>query len=146
MKTTFTQRTQQFWEWFTANEQKLSELTQKRDSDTGEIDVAFISQGVSLLSEHLHFNVGGNHEFTFAVSGNGALFYLLPYVTANLPEQFRDKWTFFPCMQGTGGQSFGFKMHDIMVNNDDVMVSAVQNEDGKSAVGRDTLYDILQII
>lgn len=131
---TFTERTKQFWDWFTANEKKLSDMVQNRNErGNNEADVEFISEGVSILSEAIHFNIGGDHEFTFAVSGDSSLFFLLPYVTANLPEQFRNKWTFFPCMQGTDGQNFSFNMYDIMVDSDEVMVFAVPNGESKTA-------------
>ena len=132
--TNFTERTEQFWNWFTANEEKLSQFAQNRDQgDSGQAAIEFISEGVSLLSENLHFNIGGDHEFTFAVNANDALFFLLPYVTANLPEPFRDKWTFHPCMQGTGGQNFGFAMYETQVDTDRVMVSATPAEGGQTA-------------
>ncbi|MCL2154295.1 MAG: hypothetical protein FWH53_01385 [Leptospirales bacterium] len=131
--TNFIQRTKQFWEWFCANEEKLSELVQNRNQNNdGEAAVAFISEGVSLLSDNLHFNIGGDNEFTFAVNGNDALFFLLPYITTNLPEQYCDTWRFFPFMQGTGGQNFGFNMYEASVDTDDVMVSVIPNEDGKT--------------
>ncbi|MDR2861874.1 MAG: hypothetical protein LBV07_04945, partial [Syntrophobacterales bacterium] len=132
--TSFTERAKQFWRWFSANEEKLSDIVQNRNhSDNGEAAVAFISEGVSLLAEELHFNIGGDHEFTFSVDGKYALFFLLPYVTANLPEQYRDKWNFFPCMQGTGGHNFGFRMYGTNVNTDHVMVSAAPDEESKTA-------------
>ena len=131
----FTDRVKSFWEWFAANEKELSEFTQNRkpDAEHSERVVAFIHEGVSLLGENLHFNIGGDHEFTFAVSGNHSLFFLLPFVIANLPDQYRDKWTFFPCMPGTGGQSYGFRMYDVMTDSDNVMVSAVPDKEGKTA-------------
>jgi hypothetical protein len=107
-------------------------MAQTRGQDNGEEIVAFISEGLSRISENLHFNIGGNHEFTFAVSGNTALFFLLPYVTANLPEPYRDKWSFFPCMQGTGGVNFTFVMYEKNVDIDRVMVAPVINEGGKT--------------
>jgi tetratricopeptide (TPR) repeat protein len=133
LKVNFTQRTAQFWEWFSANEETLS--TVAMSSNSGERDteriVILVKEGVSLLAEDVNFNIGGEHEFTFSVSGNDALFFLYPYITANLPEQYRDKWTFFPSMPGTNGQNFGFKVSGLdaeMVDSNDVMVSVVRNE------------------
>ncbi len=133
--TTFKERTKQFWDWFTANEEKLSALVQRDRSveGDGEADVSFVSEGVSLLSEDLHFNIGGDCEFTFAVNGKYEMFFLLPYVTANLPAKFLGKWSFFPYMQGTGGRQFGLRMFDVAVGNDKVMVSAVPDGDGRTA-------------
>jgi len=130
--TTLVQRTQQFWQWFSENEEKLADLIANPERMGGSEDtVAFINQGVALLGDHLQFNMGGDHEFTFAVSGEDERFFLLPYVTANLPAQFRDKWTFFPCMQSVSGKEFGFRMHGTQVGNDDVMVLPAPDEEGK---------------
>ena len=136
MTGSFAQRTQKFWEWFTANEEKLSALALTRtpnDADSNRI-VEFVSEGLSLISQDIRFNIGGEHEFTFTVSGNSAMFFLLPYITANLPQQFRDKWKFFPCMPGTGGNNFGFRMieHDKIVDTDNVFVSVTPDEENKS--------------
>ena len=132
--TTLVQRVREFWQWFSENEEKLSDLIEHPDRMGGSEDtVAFINQGIALLHEDLQFNMGGDHEFTFAVSGTHERFFLLPYITANLPAQFRDKWTFFPCMQSVKGKEFGFQMHGTRVGNDDVMVSAVPDEEGKRA-------------
>ena len=130
----FAERVNSFWDWFTANEKVLSELTQyPNPAEDSEQVVEFVNAGLSLLCEGINFNIGGDHEFTFAVSGAHPLFFLLPYVTANLPEQFRDKRTFNPYMPGTDGQVYGFKMHGIMVNSDKVMVSATADEESRTA-------------
>ena len=131
---TFTQRVRDFWQWFTENEEKLSDLIANPNRMGGSEDtVAFINHGIALLHEDLQFNMGGDHEFTFAVSGADERFFLLPYVTANLPEQFREKWTFFSCMQSVGGKEFGFQMHGTRAGNDDVMVLPVPDEEDKRA-------------
>ncbi|MDR2904771.1 MAG: suppressor of fused domain protein [Helicobacteraceae bacterium] len=135
--TSFIKRTKMFWDWFGKNEKKLSEFAQNRKPSKEESDrsVEFIEQGVALLCENLRFNIGGDHEFTFAVGGRSELFFLLPYVIANMPREFRDKWTFFPCMQGTGGRnfSFGFNEDGVFVDAENVMVSATPSENGKFA-------------
>lgn len=46
-----------------------------------------------------------------------------------MPEQFRGKWHFFPCMQGTHGESFGFQMYGKDVQLDEVMVGLKYKED-----------------
>ncbi|MCL2149247.1 MAG: SMI1/KNR4 family protein, partial [Methanomassiliicoccaceae archaeon] len=130
-----TERTKKFWEWFSKNEERLSEITQRRDFGSNEEDavnmnIEFINEGVSLISEDIKFNVGGDHEFTFAIDGDYAMFFVLPYVTANMPEKYRGKWHFFPCMQGTHGESFGFRMCGAAVETDRVMVSAAASGNG----------------
>jgi len=117
-------RVSDFWEWFTQNEEYLSDIITNRDKhDTNEV-VVFISHGVQLISNDIHFNIGGNYELTFSASGRYYLFYLLPYLASRLPEQFQDKWKVFPYMQGTGGENFGFGMFGQTIDTDEVMVKA----------------------
>ncbi|MCL2142456.1 MAG: tetratricopeptide repeat protein, partial [Methanimicrococcus sp.] len=120
----FKERVGNFWEWFTQNEEYLSDIITNRDKhDTNEV-VVFISQGVQLISNDIHFNIGGNHELTFSVSGRYYLFYLLPYLTSRLPEQFQNKWKVFPYLPGTSGEKFGFGMFGQTIGTDEVMVKA----------------------
>ena len=121
----FKERVGNFWDWFAQNEEYLSDIITNRDKhDTNEV-VVFISQGIQLISNDIHFNIGGNHELTFSVSGRYYLFYLLPYLASRLPEQFQNKWKVFPYMQGTGGEKFGFGMFGQTIGTDEVMVKAV---------------------
>ncbi len=129
---TFKERVDEFWNWFTENEEKLSDYVSRREEYDAEEIIGFVSEGVGFISEDIHFNIGGDFELTFAVEGRTYLFYLLPYLTSRLPEQFRGKWKIFPYMQGTNGQSFGFKMYDKNLQLEDVKVSAVLNESGTS--------------
>ena len=129
----FTKRTERFWEWFSKNEKRLSEMVSERKDEDSEKMVEFISKGVDMISKDLKFNVGGDHEFTFSVEGKYELFFLLPYVTENLPERYSDKWSFFSCMRGTGGESFGFRGYGADVAADRVMVSASAEEGGNTA-------------
>ena len=69
------QCTRQFWQWFSENEEKLSDLIANPDRMGGSEDtVAFINRGITLLHNNLQFNMGGGHEFTFAVSGEDERF------------------------------------------------------------------------
>lgn len=128
MELNFTQRTEKFWSWFKTNEQKLSEMVSHLNNYDSDEMVAIFSEGTKCFSENLHFNVGGDHEFTFAVSGDESLFYLLPHVAANLPEEYRTKWHFFPCMNGTKGKDFALHMHGVKVAAQDVKVSLTIEE------------------
>jgi len=127
----FVRRTQAFWDWFSVNEEKLSELVQH--GEAFEESIPFISSGVELLGEGVNFNIGGDFEFTFAVAGNEVLFFLLPYVTANLPEKYQDKWTFFPCIQGVGDAYHNFRIQGTCVDINGVMVFAGVNKEEGSA-------------
>lgn len=129
---TFKARTDGFWNWFTENEEQLSDYVANAGKYESEEIVEFVSVGVNLISEDIHFNIGGDYELTFAVEGKTYLFYLLPYLASRLPEQFKGKWKIFPYMQGTGGESFGFRMYDKDIQLSDVKVIAVLNEDGGS--------------
>ena len=114
----FCRRVAEFWQWFTDNEPRLSAITESR-ADQGEDVVEFVSAGVELLADGVHFNLGGDHEFTFSVEGHPAHFYLYPYVVARMPEQFKGKWHFLPANPGLH-HSFGFRMYDVDVNMDHV--------------------------
>ena len=122
------QRTTAFWQWFQKNETKLAGFIDAPSSYDGEEIVAAVSEGVSILSENLKFNIGGDHEFTFAISGNRFLFWVLPYVVAAMPEQYRDKWHFFAGMSGARGHNFGIDMNGIRVDAESVLVSLVPDE------------------
>lgn len=120
--TTFRQRTDAFWLWFMQNEPKLAEMVEKRGEYDREKMIEFIAEGVKLISDEVNFNIGGDYEFTFAVEGHQYLFYLLPWLISRMPEQFRSKWHFFPCLPGTKGESFQFQMYDKDIQLSDVMV------------------------
>jgi hypothetical protein len=135
----FVQRTKNFWGWFSANEERLSEIASYREpaadsdkEDRREDNIAFINTGVGMIGD-INFNIGGEHEFTFAVNGATLLFYLLPYVCANLPEQYREKWSFSPGMPGSGGAKFDFGMHGVRLSTDELMISATPGGGGQSA-------------
>ena len=126
---TFKERTDAFWSWFTENEEQLSDMvTNSKEYESDDI-VEFVSRGTDIISEEIHFNIGGNHELTFAVENRDYLFYLLPWLSARLPVQFRDKWNIYPYMPSTGGKSFGFGMYDTRIDTDDVMVSTSYNDE-----------------
>ena len=133
MKTSFVERTAAFWRWFDENEEKLADMVKNRASHDMEEIVAAYSEGVRIISEDIHFNVGGDYEFTFAVSGRDYLFYLLPYVVSNMPEKHRGKWNFYPHMQGTRGQDFGLQMHGAKVEAGKVMISLSIEENASKA-------------
>lgn len=126
---TFRERADAFWEWFTENEAELSQMVERREPDDVAKMVEFISAGVKLISEDVNFNVGGNYEFTFAVEGHHYLFYLLPWLIARMPEEFRWKWHFSPYMQGTAGENFGFRMYDKDIPLEEVMVALHYDEE-----------------
>ena len=126
---TFRERADAFWGWFAENEAELSQMVEKREAGDAAKMVEFISAGVKLISEDVNFNVGGNYEFTFAVEGHHYLFYLLPWLIARMPEEFRWKWHFFPYMQGTAGENFGFRMYDKDIPLEEVMVGLHYDEE-----------------
>ena len=72
----FRKRVQDFWKWFTDNEKKLSQIVENRGKSDSENAVEFIAAGTNLINEEVHFNLGGDYEFTFSVEGHSSLFYL----------------------------------------------------------------------
>jgi len=127
----FAERTLLFWEWFGENEKKISKLIDDRSKKDSEAIVSLISEGLSILSDKIYFNIGGQHEFTFSVDGKTHLFYLLPYVVSKMPSKFDKKWNFFPYMNGTDGKSFAISMNGIEVNADKTFVLLTPTENKK---------------
>lgn len=126
-KVTFKKRVQNFWEWFADNEEELSQIIENRGQMDGDSAVEFVTAGTNLLDEDVHFNLGGDYEFTFSVEGNTHLFYLYPYVVSQMPDQFKDKWHFFPFNQGTDGR-FSFNMYGANVDMEQVKIAVDYNE------------------
>lgn len=124
----FKQRVRNFWKWFADNEEELLKIVENRGQMDGDSAVAFVTAGTNLIGEDVHFNLGGDHEFTFCVEGNTHLFYLYPYVVSQMPEQFKDKWHFFPFNQGTDG-SFSFDMYGVKVDMAQVRLAVDYQED-----------------
>ena len=119
---TFRERVDAFWQWFTQREALLAEMVEKREEEEADKMIEMVAEGVRLLGEDVNFNIGGNYEFTFAVEGQVYLFYLLPWLVARMPEQFRGKWNFLPYMQGTQGESLGFEMYGRNIPLEEVKV------------------------
>ena len=126
----FVDRTARFWNWFLENEKELSNMAADRTGTDSETMASFISEGVSILSDNLSFNIGGKNEFTFTVEGREHLFYVLPYVISKMPRELEGKWNFFPFSPGTGGRSFAIGMNDMKVEAKDVFVSLDESEPG----------------
>ncbi|MFR3276254.1 tetratricopeptide repeat protein [Phocaeicola plebeius] len=119
----FKSRVDAFWAWFVQNEAELSRMVEKRGEYDSETSIRFIEQGVGLIAKNVHFNIGGNYEFTFSVEGEAHLFYLYPYLISRMPESLRDKWHFFPYNLGTDC-SFELKIYGLDINMEEVYVCA----------------------
>ena len=122
-----TRRVKEFWNWFVENEEKLSGMMNPKSMEEADAFVEFINEGSNLISKDMHFNIGGDHEFTFSVEGWPDLFIIYPYIISCMPECLKGKWKFFPFNPGKVG-SFDFKMHGVKVNLDKVMVKPSYDE------------------
>ena len=118
------QRVEAFWEWFVENEEKLSGMMCAQSMEEADAFTEFISEGTNLISEDVHFNIGGDHEFTFSVEGWPDLFILYPYVISRMPESLKGKWKFFPFNQGKEGTSLAFRMDDTDIDIAKIKVNA----------------------
>lgn len=119
---TFRQRTDEFWEWFTQNEAILSEMSEQRATYGFEEMARFVSQGTDLICEDLNVSLGEGYTLTFAVEDKIWLFYLLPWVIARMPEQWRSKWQFFTGVPETNCETFLFDMGEKKISFDEVYV------------------------
>lgn len=124
----FKSRVDAFWQWFLQNEAELSEMVEKRGEYDADTIVEFINKGTSLIAEDVHFNIGGDYEFTFSIEGNSHLFYLYPYLISRMPETLKGKWHFFPFNQGTDS-TFEFQMYGVRVDMAEVNVAVDYNEE-----------------
>lgn len=118
----FCARVNRFWGWFTENEQRLSELVESRGSVPTDTVILTFSEGTNQICRGLHFHVGGDYEFTFAISGKDYLFYLLPYIIARRPQGLKHDWKFFPYMQSAQGEDFTIRMNDVSASASEVQV------------------------
>lgn len=122
-----TRRVKEFWNWFVENEEKLSGMMNPKSMEEADAFMEFISKGTNLISEDMHFNIGGDHEFTFSVEGWPDLFIIYPYIISCMPECLKGKWKFFPFNPGKVG-SFAYRVHDTDVNMGKIMVKASYDE------------------
>ena len=122
-----TQRVKEFWNWFVENEEKLSGMMNPKSMEEADTFMEFISKGTNLISEDMHFNIGGDHEFTFSVEGWPDLFIIYPYIISCMPECLKGKWKFFPFNPGKVG-SFAYRVHDTDVDMGKIMVKASYDE------------------
>lgn len=122
-----TRRVKEFWNWFVENEEKLSGMMCLNSMEEADAFIEFISKGTNLISEDMHFNIGGDHEFTFSVEGWPDLFIIYPYIISCMPECLKGKWKFFPFNPGKVG-SFAYRVHDTDVDMGKIMVKASYDE------------------
>lgn len=122
-----TRRVKEFWNWFVENEEKLSGMMNPKSMEEAAAFMEFISKGTNLISEDMHFNIGGDHEFTFSVEGWPDLFIIYPYIISCMPECLKGKWKFFPFNPGKVG-SFTYRVHDTDVDMGKIMVKASYDE------------------
>lgn len=122
-----TRRVKEFWNWFVENEEKLSGMMNPKSMEEADAFMEFISKGTNLISEDMHFNIGGDHEFTFSAEGWPDLFIIYPYIISCMPECLKGKWKFFPFNPGKVG-SFAYRVHDTDVDMGKIMVKASYDE------------------
>ena len=120
---TFKERADLFWNWFAAQEETLSDMATHPRQYGSQRVADFVGEGIALLAADAPFNLGGDHEFTFAVEGQEHLFYLLPYLINRRPAGLHHRWQFFPSLQSSHGRSFDFGMYGIRVSTQDIQVS-----------------------
>lgn len=122
-----TRRVKEFWNWFVENEEKLSGMMNPKSMEEADAFMEFISKGTNLISEDMHFNIGGDYEFTFSVEGWPDLFIIYPYIISCMPECLKGKWKFFPFNPGKVG-SFAYRVHNTDVDMGKIMVKASYDE------------------
>lgn len=124
------ERVKTFWDWFEKNEKTISDIAENKNKHENREDaVDFLSKGVDVVCEDIKFNIGGDHEFTFACDGQNYLFYLLPNLVSSMPSKYKNKWHFFPYMQSAKGENFFFEMYGIKVDMKDIDIEVTYDEE-----------------
>ncbi len=106
-------------------------MVEKREEYEVDRIVECVSQGTSLICEDVHFNLGGDYEFTFTIEGRIDLFYLYPYLVSRMPETFKGKWHFFPSNPGTD-KEFSFEMYGVTIIIADIQVAPIYKGDNNT--------------
>ncbi|KLI14132.1 hypothetical protein SU46_11670 [Brachyspira hyodysenteriae] len=125
----FEERVNRFWKWFEENEKVISDFIDKKSNMSSEEIIEFVSNGVSLISNDLQFNFGGDYEFTFTIEGKEYLFYLTPRITAAMPDKLKSKWKFSPYMQKQDIEDSNFRMYNEDLSFKDILVYSEYDED-----------------
>ncbi|MEI0518582.1 tetratricopeptide repeat protein [Brachyspira murdochii] len=120
----FEERVNRFWKWFEENEKVILDFIDKKSDMSSDEMIEFVSKGVSLISNNLQFNFGGNYEFTFTVEGKEYLFYLTPRIVAAMPEKLKSKWKFSPYMQKQDIDNSNFMIYNKDLSFKEILVSA----------------------
>lgn len=128
----FCERVGRFWRWFQEHEERLAELVKSREKIGTDTIVMTFSEGTDQICKGLHFHVGGDYEFTFAVSGRDYLFYLLPYIIARKPQALQYDWKFYSCMQSAQGKDFTIQMNDVSASAAGVQVGMTYDPERNS--------------
>ncbi len=129
----FKKRVENFWIWFTDNEATLSNMISMMNDKKSPTDLeamsSLVRNGLSLISDKLEYNLGRDFEFTFTCAGNSYLFYLTPYIISEMPEKFKEKWTFNPFMDGNVSNDLELKINDVTVGLSDMLVAVDYHKD-----------------
>jgi hypothetical protein len=103
----FTERAEQFWDWFSENEAELSAafdlISDDADAEIPEEIPKILGKGLRLVSSDLFVEIGGVREFNFSIDSSEYLFYILPHLTAKMPDEYKEKWKIGPYALGYDG-------------------------------------------
>jgi hypothetical protein len=128
----FTERAEQFWDWFSENEAELSAafdlISDDADAEMPEEIPKILSKGLRLISKDLFAEIGKKHEFNFMADSCEYLFYILPHLTAKMPDEYKEKWKIRPYSMGYDG------VPEAVPDEDMIMVSLEKNSEGDGLV------------
>ena len=129
----FKKRVENFWIWFADNEATLSNMITMMNDEKSPTDLdamsSLVRSGLSLISDKLQYNLGGDFEFTFTCADNPYLFYLTPFIVSQIPEKFKSKWTFNPFMDGNVSNDLELEIKDVTVGLSDMLVAVEYQKD-----------------
>lgn len=83
-----------FWKWFDANEEKLTELIQEEPNPNKFVE--FLAEGLLLLDQDngIELNTSNPFQVNLLIKSKDERFYLYPYFIEQMPEKYKNKWTF----------------------------------------------------
>lgn len=128
----FLKRCDNFWNWFSNNEETLSSMVKNEKEYEIEDIIDFVSCGTNLIYDKISFNLGGDYEFNFTAEGKVPHFYLMPFLISRMPQEHKEKWKFSPFSKGCNGADQDFNIYGKEVKFSEVKVNIDFDKDSQT--------------
>lgn len=128
----FLKRCDNFWNWFSNNEETLSNMVKNEKEYDIEDIIDFVSYGTNLIYDDISFNLGGDYEFNFTAEGKIPHFYLMPFLISRMPQEHKEKWKFSPFSKGSNGSDQNFNIYEKELKFSEVKVNIDFDKDSQT--------------